>query len=441
MLDHKVYFYLLKKEFYPKDRTLDPKFVTTPFPLKTSKSTIHDVILAKSQYLTIDRKSLEYKEILNIDNYDRIVLENTGFKLRLVLDVSDRICGASGRSPETILVEIIHPELEKYYPVYTSVDVNSILRAICRSGEVEDSIVSGTFSFLHEMSYYNTNIVLEDFSDKSLLDKKEKSKLIATTKGTSKWIPGHRYLLKSGKSFIYLGNTIQDKLYSSYSGKNYNGAYYLLWNSERIGRSYCAYECPTNVGKVVIFDDQLEKDMACNKFLDMKLGTATITEFIGSALQDYRSTLGPTYCWSQMICMFSNKIPVTAIDMGEVFIDDTDSNNNITEIISVYFWELLQKEPNNIDSDRIWYLMSGLSSEKRKSEEFKSWWKEFVRVRFPQEVKRHNSRGWTDKIHKNSPITTLEELSSIFATSNKTVCTSLSSEEINDIIEEARKCI
>ena len=74
MLDHKVYFYLLKKEFYPKDRTLDPKFVTTPFPLKTSKSTIHDVILAKSQYLTIDRKSLEYKEILNIDNYDRIVL-------------------------------------------------------------------------------------------------------------------------------------------------------------------------------------------------------------------------------------------------------------------------------------------------------------------------------------------------------------------------------
>ena len=168
---------------------------------RTKKTKRAEILLLRKTFSSIDnlhRKSIEKSEDLEL-----ITLKNEGFELFLSKFESNFYYDA-GKT--FIKVEVKHPELESYSASFhILVEIHSFYTILKKIRNIEECKLDGTFS----MNFEGRGLlcpVVEDNSNSEFINAKKVGKLLSTEKLTSKWIPGHLYLLKNREKVLYLGN-------------------------------------------------------------------------------------------------------------------------------------------------------------------------------------------------------------------------------------------
>lgn len=168
---------------------------------KTKKTKQAETSLLKKTFN--NNNSLHNKSIEKCEDLESIVLKNEGFEL--FLSNFDRIFYYDA-GKTFIKVEVTHPELESYSTsFYILVEIHSFYTILKKVRNMEECKLDGTFS----MNFEDRGLlcpVVEDNSNSEFINAKKVGKLLSTEKLTSKWIPGHLYLLKNREKVLYLGN-------------------------------------------------------------------------------------------------------------------------------------------------------------------------------------------------------------------------------------------
>lgn len=288
-----------------------------------------------------------FKDKLEDHEIFEVTLENTGFKLRLL----DNFFGYN-----TVCVELLHPELEKYSELYgyrfsmilPSYNFTNILY---NAGSIINRELVGSFCIdatNFTTSSFETQFVLELIEDEGLKTEKEVSKALFEKPKTIKWIPGHKYLLENRTEILYLG-TVKDLLVTdalqSRSIRNYVGARFYETVLHTCNHSVRFPTLYLFINYSLLDDEtSLIIDEAINSGLDIK----NAVQFIYNRI-DIDSLF--------ILRVLTERKP--AVDLGSVFKCST-IEVDLTEVVSTYAIQQIKAVSTCINTER---FLSSLTKE------------------------------------------------------------------------------
>ena len=141
-----------------------------------------------------------------------LVIENSGFRVKV--SSTSRFCYNLGRS--VVKLEIIHPSLPDHRINNIYLGSGTFLKYVSMYGVDRDGYINSEFAIacrgggVHEFTIVPMTGEMETI--------KMCTKVWETGRNTSKWIPGHAYLLKNRKVVIYLGEW-NNRVYYSHGPK------------------------------------------------------------------------------------------------------------------------------------------------------------------------------------------------------------------------------
>ena len=135
-----------------------------------------------------------------------VTVRNQGLKLEISQFSSENYRYYSGFATYVAVdSEEIQEKIGKKLLIHINRD--EFFKLLWRARNMTNLVLAGTYCFSTNTSQdFNLTAHLEDSSDLVLEESKEAGTRMSATKMTSKWIPGHRYVLKKDSKYIlYLG--------------------------------------------------------------------------------------------------------------------------------------------------------------------------------------------------------------------------------------------
>lgn len=157
--------------------------------------------------------------------YEKVEIPNSGFTISMFPDYSIKYFHYYPKYYcEINLVKLEHPDLKKYpFTIATYIESRNLVTMISRSWNIVEGVLSGNFCCIHESGISgltHTIFDVEDPDNMIMSNGKNIGKIISDGKGTTKWKVGYRYITKTEKSFIYLGD-ITDGWYKNIYGSGF----------------------------------------------------------------------------------------------------------------------------------------------------------------------------------------------------------------------------
>ena len=265
---------------------------------------------------------------------EEVVIPNRDFTLSLLeVDTNTRFsivsysyCGGPGSSNPTIGVTISSPDLSREMGpgkmAFCLMSVRNFFDIMGGQGTgyITDRKIHGTFCITFEPSYLTSytcpGFVFEDPTDKTLSDAKAAGAVITSGKGTSKWIPGHKYYVKSSGTIVLALGEIEGVLgessYHTYSQYDYS----LVTNI--YGAPSYEFDRMRPLKKAKAY---LKLTTASTKFLESHLGVDLI-DFWKDLLKMLSGNNGHRWDYP-LIFRVPEGAPVTGIDQGEALTFDS----------------------------------------------------------------------------------------------------------------------
>ena len=249
-------------------------------------------------------------------DFEEIEVINSGFTLGILRSFESENAyhlqnSSFGSSGLCVRLSISHPDfpvLDK--KICVLVPVGDFMIALDKSGYISDGALHGTFCLGLNLGISSVTLELED-KNSDLEKEKEAGKLLSTTRKTSKWIPGHKYLLPSREVLVYLGRAEKILSHKFYSSKNIKS----LFSSLALGMSM--YE---------VMNDSVPVFLLLDLKRDYSTYGKTIPQFLKSTLTESVDNTDPNNIdVLDFQGIFSNKIP-GAVDLGK-FLDEPDGYN------------------------------------------------------------------------------------------------------------------
>lgn len=168
-----------------------------------------------------------------VDQIEEVVIPNDGFKFSLIEKLEDESCyntvgycpsGNIGTSSPVIGIYISNPSLDKVMGAgkraHLMISVRNFFEILRENvGYISNREIHGTFCLdpepTYQSSYSCPRFIFEDPTDQDLETAKSRGKLILTGKGTSNWIPGHKYYIKSNGTTVIALGTVDNVLVGS----------------------------------------------------------------------------------------------------------------------------------------------------------------------------------------------------------------------------------
>lgn len=264
-----------------------------------------------------------------------VIIGNHGFEFTILKSYSwDRSVYLGVESPE--IMEKVGSKL------MMKVDISNFLELLCNSGYVSGCKIHGTYRISSSCKYKDGKIEpkLEDPGDETYKESVVAGNCLSG-KQTSKWIPGHKYILKTGTYIIYLGD-LKDVLLMGARGKCTTyplfsfSHYRMIYSSQYQGGS----------GKVFIIIDDHNKDL-----LEEHKGETSV-EFLDFLLGDGYSGLG-YYCKVRD----DRSTKLTGSDLGEFF-KVPDEDLDFDSLMKFKCRETLKANPDFPKRGKYWYSSS-----------------------------------------------------------------------------------
>lgn len=154
----------------------------------------------RSNLSTLYKRLDRYKK----EDLEEVTFENKGFRLFLSSDQNIPICRHISGLDITYL-EIKNDHLDNTRArYYIPISLYSLIKLLNNSKYIVDGEISGSYSL--DINGTTATPILENPLDEEYKKSVEFGKLLATSKKTTKWIPGHLYITNSGSKILYLGD-------------------------------------------------------------------------------------------------------------------------------------------------------------------------------------------------------------------------------------------
>lgn len=329
-----------------------PKKRVTPEGWKEWPGVVPATVIPDS--VTTSRKNTARSKAANmngvgVDEIEQIVIPNENFTITLREWVSGysknfSYCGTYGCSYPTIAVNIDSPELQKVMgdkKIALSMLVRDFFEILTSDecGYISERKLHGTFCVgetTGSYSYAVPQFVLEDPLDKELRKAKSRGKIITTGKGTSKWIPGHKYYVKSkGIEVLALGT------FDGVIGAGvYSSAHDHFLERDIFGNNDYEFDRNECLGNVKVYLKLDRKDIS--DAVNAKQGTDLPTFF----LDIVKTVLSSRYWYDPLIFRKDYATNyLTGIDQGE-FLDFDSSLGTVSEQVK----RLVESQLNGVTS-------------------------------------------------------------------------------------------
>lgn len=253
----------------------------------------------------------------SVTTAEKIISENK-FRVKVVKSESFHSYVGTGGNRMTY-VQILNPDLDSRYTYFLAIPEFRLCELLYYA-----DIISGEFQVTFAIEIKGKeSFNLIPLNDDNYKKSAEVGVLLSSgAKKTTKWIPGHRYLLEGRSEYIYLG-----EFYCHSSWKSCVGSYYN--NLESIKRELCV-----NLN-----------DFVYNNFVELPQALPQpgekLSKYFERIVQDM---LNNNLSGNNVLTGYA-KCPA-AIDLGEVVIRDTIDINSIREKIIISNEKYLLTEEN-----------------------------------------------------------------------------------------------
>lgn len=268
------------------------------------------------------------------EDLEELTIENKGFRLFLLSDQNipsfRRVGGV-----EITYLEIKNDQLDNTRArYYIPVSVFDLIKILNKSRYIIDGEISGSYSL--DINGTTATPVLEDPLDDEYKKSVEFGKLLATSKKTTKWIPGHLYVTTSGSKILYLGDINRDDILVLRNrwGSDRDYRFRLFAN---IFQTELIEKLNSHNKNMLIIEGISINESLPNSFNFNSYKGSSISDFIDNYINKYIVPKSNYYCCSSSgnFSIIVNK-PLSGIDLGEFLVQEiTDLGEKLKDIASI----------------------------------------------------------------------------------------------------------
>ena len=278
----------------------------------------------------------------------QICIKNEKFKLRLPEDNGSNATYRD-QGQDLITLELISDQLDNSLATFCIlVNIKSFYNLLREIKSIKGGVLAGNYC-LDIQDRGLLDIVLENPSDKEYKEARNVGKTLSTSKLTSKWKPGHVYLLKTREKVLYVGEVRNIVAKMDYWSPRRYSSFPIFANTydDKYFRFIGDYSYTMVIEGAFINGSKNSIDME-------KYKGYSIREFLRSYLNN---KVIPSGSYQKAFSVWYG--PKVAVDLGEYLeVDNPDITDEFKEVVNFTLDSVDINNTDEITSNKIKYLSS-----------------------------------------------------------------------------------